>query len=491
MPGKRFVDPRGSQTSVVDQIARAHSFKLGRDLVATFGQRILGYLQQGVSATVLATAFTAHAEGGTLYIPAGVLDLATTATFSGTRLHLEGDGENSTILRYNNVAGGVCLAYTRASPNQAAGVEQCSVKNMSFLSTASAAKTAIQFNNIANGTISGIGIAGASAWPGDSIGIECTGRQFVNIVDNDIACARPLVFNTNVQVPSLTSDYFFIAHNNLTGTSATRPVIEFTSGTSFSNTAINGCSLAGGKNGIEWNDTTSGTTSFNLSIINCRTEQGLDAAGYGLYLASTAQSLQNLYVRDCQFGADRNGVFLRNCFNATFVNCKFNQSGKTAVNITLVPNSSLHFINCAGEGTFTITNGLCVSRSSDNRSGGFTELWVYNAMSSSGAQLSSAAHGGEPIVLTDTLVSPICDDTYCGFVRISTSQDSGAVFFLRGGTHSAEEIIDVDGQFSKTKDTASSLNVYWDVGTARYVIQNLRGTTVTVAPELGGGIVNF
>ena len=66
-----------------------------------------------------------------------------------------------------------------------------------------------------------------------------------------------------------------------------------------------------------------------------------------------------------------------------------------------------------------------------------------------------------------------------GIIAVTNTEDQiVALFALSNGT--TTEISDPGGAFSNTAGTASSINIYWDAGDARYELQNLRGGDRTV-----------
>jgi hypothetical protein len=58
---------------------------------------------------------------------------------------------------------------------------------------------------------------------------------------------------------------------------------------------------------------------------------------------------------------------------------------------------------------------------------------------------------------------------------------SGIAFYaINGGLHTTQELVDGSGVYSPTAGTASSINVYWSAGNARYEVENKRGATVNL-----------
>ncbi len=62
---------------------------------------------------------------------------------------------------------------------------------------------------------------------------------------------------------------------------------------------------------------------------------------------------------------------------------------------------------------------------------------------------------------------------------VDATNGNGALFMLRGGVNSVQEIFDPSAVFTATKDTASSFNVYYE--SSNYYIQNKRGAARNLA----------
>jgi len=69
---------------------------------------------------------------------------------------------------------------------------------------------------------------------------------------------------------------------------------------------------------------------------------------------------------------------------------------------------------------------------------------------------------------------------------IDVSSGNVALFNLKGAYNATQEILDVSNRFSVTKDTATSINIYWDAS-GIYVLQNSIGSsrTLTLYEMLG------
>jgi len=422
----------------------------------------------------LATDFS---TGGYARMPKGTYLLSSGFTFAGQRIHLEGDGQNVTSISYSPASPGTALTLNNVS---AGGLYQGSIKNIGFFSSNSIAKTAISLVNTADCELSGIGIPSGS-WLGDSIGIRTYGRQTLRVSNCQIACARPVVFSQNATYTSLNTDHYLVEHCELSSTDATRAAIEFESGVMHTNTTLRNLALTGGKYGILWNDTTSVGASYALSIENIRIEQAADATGWSIDLESASQNLQSVSIKNVITDASRNGIKLRNANRVILENVQFQQTAATGLDITMVAGSSLLLINCWFQtgAAKTITNGRCIKRSGTSNSGHTVEEWVYNSAAHSGSEVSETFHHGTPLSMASDATAIISANTATGILFISSSEDVSAVFSLMGPTNQTRELLDPDGFFSVTKNTASSYNIYYETG--NYYIQNKRGLTTTVS----------
>lgn len=437
----------------------------------------LSVADKGTTADLLAALNRVAADnpnGNEVFIPKGDWSLSATWLFNGQRMNVAGAGPNLSNFSFSPAVADVAIDFDSGG---AGGQYQSSIRNLGFISGNNVTKTAIRLYNVANVYIHDIGCV---AWGGDdSIWLNTFGRQKVEVARASIGCARPIVYSQNPVFPSLSTDHFQVVDSELFGTSVNHPVIEFENGVPFSSTTIRGTAIVGGKDGILWNDTGAAVAAaFHLHIDDVRFEQGNTAAAYALYLSSVNNSLQELLCTNVRFGGERNGAYLRQVRQATFINCTFAQlAGKTCFNYTMVAGSTLKFINCrTAGGTFTITNGRCISRSFDNRTGGFTEEWVFDGGFGAGAQVCDVWLGGSPVPVVNGTEVAIADENFIGMVIIITNLRVSAMFHLTGPTHTTQELLDSNGFFSNVKDTVA-LNCYWDTtGSNRYVVQNKRAS---------------
>lgn len=420
------------------------------------------------------------------HFPAATYRIDSTVTYDGQRTWLDGDGPNVSVISFSPAAADVALHF---ETDEDSGQFQSTVSGFGFTSSNSTDKTAINAVNCANFTVRDIGIPMGS-WLGDSIFLRTAGRQFLHLTGCEIACARPVVIAPNATYADLAADHFLIENCELVGTSATRPIIEFEDGVSLANTTLRNLALALGKDGVLWEDTTGTFASFNVLIENFRTEQGLDATGWSVRLASASQALQTLTIRNAYLDPGRNGIRLRNARAVSLENVSFPpNSGRVALDMTFVSGSKLTMRNCANYSgaTFTLTNARCIRRIQDSSGVVVDAEYIYDAASDAGWQQSDAFISGVPKSIAQDATAVLSDDSFTGFAAISTGEDAPALYALCGPTHLVYECLDPGGLFSATKDTGSRYNVYWDAGSSRYLIQNKRTGTQTITALLMGG----
>jgi hypothetical protein len=117
------------------------------------------------------------------------------------------------------------------------------------------------------------------------------------------------------------------------------------------------------------------------------------------------------------------------------------------------------------------------------------EEWVYDAGFSAGGIASDVYHGGVQFTVASGATTPIADNTFCGVLFVTSSEDLSAVFEIRGPSNASRELIDNAGIYSQTAGTATSVNIYWDAGSSRYLLQNNRVGSVTFSVYRIGSVI--
>jgi hypothetical protein len=94
---------------------------------------------------------------------------------------------------------------------------------------------------------------------------------------------------------------------------------------------------------------------------------------------------------------------------------------------------------------------------------GVANSWLKNY------RIQSLANNGQAALLSDNLAA-------LGWVIVINFNDAtGAMFQLRGATHTTQLLLDPIGVFSNTAGTAAKTNAYWSAGNTRYEIENKTG----------------
>lgn len=219
----------------------------------------------------LAAAVGDLPNGGDIFIPRGNWTLTSTYTFAESQLNIFGEGDIVSIVNFDPASPDIAWEFDDGA---GIGAQLFTVRKLGFASGNDVAKTALNLINAANCDIEHVTVL-ASAWGGDSIGIRTEGRQVVRIRDCSIGCARPIVFAPNSAHPTLSTDHYLLESCELTGSSASRPVIELENGVLSTNLTIRNTALVGGRDGIRWVDSSSAGASYNMHLQDLRTEQGI------------------------------------------------------------------------------------------------------------------------------------------------------------------------------------------------------------------------
>ena len=306
------------------------------------------------SAVDLAAALT----GSYLALGVGTYPI-TNITVDENGVVLGGATEGSTILRYDSPVGDtVALTFSKG----ASSVVRSGLSNVGFVSSSSSTKTAIKLNDARQPVMERISINSGN-WPGtDSIGIRAYGRDFWNLRDSDIECARPLVISPNPNAGTLNTDQWRIDNVQLASTASTGKCIEVETGAEITRFSLSNMNLAGGKYGFYWSDSTSTISSYGLDFYNVNTEQAADATGYSFYIESTgAQRMKDVAFRKCIMDPGRGGLFARKCNRITLQDCEFPGTG-TNLDITFDSTTELVVINTHIQvgSTVTLTNAVLV-----------------------------------------------------------------------------------------------------------------------------------
>lgn len=319
--------------------------------------------------------------GGRISFAPGTYRVTDTLTINQDRVTLIGAGPNKTIIAFDPASAKTCFDFTKGANS----IVQCTVQGFGFSSSNSVDKTAIKLRDGRHCVVEDIGIS-QGAWAGSgSICLHTLGRDTLSASRFAVLCARPIVIDVNPNYATLHCDHFHFSDLEIGSTESAGKAVEIMPGVNISNLTFDGYQAwVLGKHGIFWDDTSSSIDSTNMTISGLRTEQGTDATGYSVYLASTAQDLKGLRIEKSYFDGARNGVYLRKVETVTIADSFFaGTTGRTNLNITFQANTELQlantFVNTGS--TVTLTNAVAMVEEpwiSANRACTSTGMWRFD-----------------------------------------------------------------------------------------------------------------
>jgi hypothetical protein len=280
-------------------------------------------------------------------------------------------------------------------------------------------------------------------------------------------------------------------HNLLISSDPTQPAVEIEDGVNITTMNFDGYQAwvnAGW--GLKWISTTTSGVSQQLALNNVRYEQGTLTTGYFVEINANT-NLQGFLMSNCSGGLDTNGIKLRNIQNAKIVNTYLLNTSLVTLDVdnTVQP---LILDNCFfQQGTGTVSVGTLKKSIDYGRSdnGGLIPSYVmYKNPSFTDPIVSDFPIMGSPVTLLTTetaVIGPAA--TTMGFVFVTTSQNTGAMYFLNGATDAVVESNDPNGFFSVTKG-AVSYNIYYEAANDSYVIENGTASTRSVSWYMVGGL---
>jgi len=434
------------------------------------------------STAAIQAAINSFATGqGTVKFPRGSYLVTSTLTVNQSGINLVGDGMRVSCIVFAPTAADTCIFIGKGGEGTTDGgiISECSVSNLWFFSgDTTYKKIAVEFKDQGECEFSNIKIGPIGNWSGaGSIGLRTRGRQMFWVKECSITADIPINIGFNDNSPTLCSDLFTFK-NILLSSAVNQPNILIDDKVVLFSTVFDTVSMNGGTYGVYWNNTTGGIAqSTSLSLLNCRYEQADDPTKYAFYI--NPPSLVGLQMTSCIFGGAGaypvNGLYLRNCGSACLQTCNVEVIGgrelinadSTVARLELVNN----FMQTGGISAIT---GMTLVRADKNViSSGLPETGLFLTTTGINYTLNSSL-SSSTIDLANGAVHVV--PSFVGYIFIATNDDASATFVLSGATNSVAETSDPTGVFSVTKGTASSYNVYYDVGNARYEIQNNRGS---------------
>jgi hypothetical protein len=432
---------------------------------------------------------------GTVFFPGGLYKVTSTITVAQSRVHLVGQGIFATQINFAPTANGSCFSFTAG----AASLYQCSLKGMNFYSSDNTyVKTAISLNDIrefalVDVEIGGgvIAVPGSYFWSnatGASRGLYTTGREALSVQRFKAYADKPIVMGVNPNFATIHTDLFHFQDCFLAA--ANNPCVTVLDGVNMTNLTFDGYQTWNlGTHGFYWNDVTSSTVSYNVTLRGVRTEQGLDTTAYSVYLSG--YGTQNFTLAESRLDLYRNGIYLRKAISPKITSITYTGgAGTTCLDVDATVDG------------LTLQNCLWVINSTANLVGQYL-VWSdkpeasasplpYNAVYTSDANLrrmqSDSAWFGTKIVVNNGATADIGTTTTYGIMNIVTTAKGSAIAEFQGGG----AIIPValvhnsGGDYTTTAGNAGTINIYWDAGTAAFKLQNNTATPLTFVYSLTG-----
>ena len=461
----------------------------GKDFVSV---KDFGATGDGVTddtAAIQAALSALPATGGTVFLPTGKYKTSSQITV-GQRQHFIGAGKFATQILFAPTANSTCIKIT----NGASIVDQGSVRDLSIYSNDSTyTKIGIDLVDSNSYEISGVSISGSvvvastSYWSGaSSIGLQVRGRQACGVRDIDITADRPLVIATNPN-NAISIDHFNF--HNLYLTANANPCVQILDGVNLSSVSFTGYQAwVLGTHGLYWLDTTTSFASFGLLLQNVRWEQGTSSASYLVSITHNS-IMQGLRIENCFGGADRNGYYLRKVEDVYFGTVYYTSASLKALDVDATV-SRITIAGCfwqAGSTVSLVGQRLVRGSPLNPNTAPLPPDAYYDSSSNAKNNFAlNSALSQDAVTVANSGVTNLGPTTTRGILVITASGNESAIYSLNGSNNTTSEISDPLGVFSVTSGTASSINIYWSAGNARYELQNNRGASRDIKVSLLG-----
>lgn len=308
----------------------------------------------GINAAIaFANANTSDLDGDffNIYIPPGIYAIEEALTpISVNRVKVRGAGTHNTQIRFNPSLSGVTLfKFSTVGPGV---LTQNGIRDMSIGCTGafSKQKVAIELIEVSKFEMESIAI---STWydtgTTGSIGLRVEGHELCTFRNLSIMANRPLVLAKSDIYEQIHVDHFTFDGVGMgcEPTWTQYPLIEIEDGVVITNLAFKNLNLSGGTHCIYYNDTSSVASGTNMLIENVRTEtEGVYPEGaYSLYIKCN-YAIYNVEVKNCYFGAYKNGVYLRGVKHFSIRNSSIIASERTQLDAEAIANAELVIDNC-------------------------------------------------------------------------------------------------------------------------------------------------
>lgn len=336
-------------TGQLEQSVSGGAYYSATNPVGVYNVRSYGAVCNGTNddTTAFAATFAAAPVGSTVIIPAGNCLLTSTVTVSKGGTHVVGTGIETTKITFNPTVTATAIKFS-AGASELGG---CSIEGIEFTSVAgnTQTKTAVELDDTTGFVVRNIWVAAFSpdTWTGGtglngSIGILFAGREQTEVQFIRIQADRPVVIADDVNTSSIVDNdhlHIFDAFMDATNGGGNAN-IYINDGVIVTNLTLDGFqSSIVDKYGIYWNDTTSSSTSSDVSIQNFRCEQANDATGYCIYINRTASTVNGVYINNDLVSIQQNGIHLAGFHNATISNTTFGETSGTLTDLDIGTNA--------------------------------------------------------------------------------------------------------------------------------------------------------
>jgi hypothetical protein len=364
-------------------------------------------------------------------------------------------------------------------------------------------KTAINLNDIREFALVDIeigggvvAVAGSYFWSdatNSSRGLYTTGREALSVQRFKAYADKPVVLGVNPNFATIHTDHFHFQDCFLAA--ANNPCVTVLDGVNMTNLTFDGYQTWNlGTHGFYWNDVTSSTVSYNVTLRGVRTEQGLDTTAYSVY--ASGYGTQNVLVAESRLDNFRNGIYLRNVKDPLISNITYQGGvGRTCLNVDatvdgLALQSCLWVINS----TAVLTGQYLVWGDSPEESATpLPQNAVYTSNVDTRRLNTNSALNGPIVTIASNGTADIGSAFTYGFMSIVNPGNSSALAELRGGASGTPVslVSTGSGLYTTTVNNAGTVNVYWDAGTSAFKIQNKTATSLNFSYALIGSFTFF
>jgi Pectate lyase superfamily protein len=270
--------------------------------------------------------------GGVVHLGPKSYRIRSTLIINGHAVALEGQGKIATVLSFEpTIDNDIAIDVS----NGASIVSWTRLKGFTLYSPeTSFTKIGVQASDVdffemddihINGNVSGLWGGGTG-----SIGIRMRGRDFISIRDTvQVGAQKPVVISVNPN-STIAFDHSLCAAALV---ASGFPCITVDTGLYISNSTFSGAWMQG-TGGFFYDDTTSGTASFNVKFVDIRAEQQTVSTNYIIYFKPVG--CNGVTFENIGLGNATRGIFLRNCANVSIENTLYGSASLEGLNVDTV-----------------------------------------------------------------------------------------------------------------------------------------------------------